>query len=207
MMARIERIEPLKNTRDRYVLHFEDETELTVTESLLVSFGLYSGRELDEEELRSLKSEIEKQSVKAKAAAMVAARPHSERELKRKLLQKGSSERYADEAVQWLADLGAIDDLEYARELVRHYSAKGYGKARIRDEFWKRGIPREIWDEALADYSAEEESIRRFVEARLKNGADRREIKRVSDALYRRGFSWDEIRSALSKYVDDLPEE
>lgn len=206
MMARIVKVERAGGRRDRYVLHFEDETELAVTESLVASFRLLPGRELGDEELELLKAELEKQKVKIRAAAMVAARPLSEQELKRKLVQKGSTEQNAEEAVEWLEGLGAVNDLEYARSLVRHYSAKGYGRAKIRDEFWKRGIPHEIWDEALAEYSLNEESISRFIEARLRNG-DRREIKRVSDALYRRGFSWDEIRSALNKYVDDLPEE
>ena len=207
MMARIEKTERLKNSSDRYAVYFEDETKLTVPESLIASFRLFPGRELDGEELSRLKSELERHKVRAKAAAIVGARPLSEQELKRKLIQKGTSEQRAEEAVEWLTELGAVNDLEYAEALVRHYSAKGYGRARIKDEFFRRGIPREIWDEALSGYSANENSIDRFIEARLKNIADRREIKRVSDALFRRGFSWDEIRSALARYVEDLPEE
>lgn len=206
MKARITKIERLKNSQDRYVLHFEDETKLKVAGSLIAKFSLFSGCELEQDELQRLKSELESHNVRARAAAMVGARPLSEQELKRKLIQKGSSERDAEGAAAWLEEIGAIDDAKYASTLVRHYSARGYGRAKIRDEFWKRGIPRDIWDEALEEYSTDEDSMQRFIEARLKNGAERREIKRVSDALYRRGFSWDEIKNALAKYIEDFPE-
>ncbi|NLL46199.1 MAG: regulatory protein RecX [Clostridiales bacterium] len=206
MKARITKIERLKNSQDRYVLHFEDETKLKVAGSLIAKFSLFSGCELEQDELQRLKSELESHNVRARAAAMVGARPLSEQELKRKLIQKGSSERDAEDAAAWLEEIGAIDDAKYASTLVRHYSARGYGRAKIRDEFWKRGIPRDIWDEALEEYSTDEDSMQRFIEARLKNGAERREIKRVSDALYRRGFSWDEIKNALAKYIEDFPE-
>lgn len=206
MKAHITKIELLKNSRDRYVLHFEDDTKLKVTGALIARFSLFAGCELGQDELERLKTERESHNVRARAAAMVGARPLSVQELKRKLMQKGSSEQDAEDAAAWLEEIGAIDDAKYASTLVRNYAAKGYGRARIRDEFFKRGIPRDIWDEALAEYSADEDSIRRFIEARLKDGADRREIKRVSDTLYRRGFSWDEIRNALAKYTEDIRE-
>jgi len=207
MTARIVKTERLKNSRDRYVLYFEDETKLTVTEALVAKFSLFAGRELEEDELKLLKSELERHSARARAAAMIGARPLSEYELKRKLMQKGASERDAEDAAGWLEEMGAINDAEYASTLVRHYAAKGYGKAKIRDELWKRGVPRDIWDEALAEYEANEDGMRRIIEAKLGKAADRRQLKRVSDALYRRGFSWEEIQNALTKYTTDFPEE
>ena len=37
----------------------------------------------------------------------------------------------------------------YAAQVVRYYSAKGYGERKLRDELYRRGVPRELWDEAL----------------------------------------------------------
>jgi len=207
MNARIVKTERLKNLSGRYVLHFEDDTKLTVSEALVARFSLFAGRELEAQELKKLKSEIKKQGARAKAAAMVGARPLSEKELKRKLVEKGNSAEDAEDASSWLREMGAVNDAEYASTLVSHYTARGYGKAKIKDEFFKRGIPRDIWEEALSGYTAHEESISRFIESRLRKGADRKELKRVSDALYRRGFSWEEIQNALAKYTTDFPEE
>lgn len=207
MTARITKTERLKNSRDRYALYFEDGTKLTVTEALVAKFSLFAGCELGKDELELLKSELGRQSARARAAAMVGARPLSEQELKRKLVQKGASESDAEDAAGWLEEMGAINDAEYALTLVRHYAAKGYGKAKIRDELWRRAVPRELWDEALSEYTANEDGMRRIIEAKLGKAADRKELKRVSDALYRRGFSWEEIQNALAKYTTDFPEE
>ena len=37
--------------------------------------------------------------------------------------------------------------------------------------------------------------------------ADPRELKRVSDSLLRRGFSWAQVKAALSRYAELPPEE
>ena len=42
---------------------------------------------------------------------------------------------------------------------------------------------------------------RSFLASRLRGGEDDpKQIKKVSDALCRRGFSWEEIRSGLRRY-------
>lgn len=82
--------------------------------------------------------------------------------------------------------------------LVRHYSAQGCGPARIRDELYRRGVPRELWDEALGN------SPRRAGDARVRHRVENagkplneKDYKRLSDALLRRGFSWGEVKTAL----------
>ena len=51
-----------------------------------------------------------------------------------------------------------LDDEEYAGQIVRHYSAKGYGERRIREELYRRGIPREYWKDALAQQPETDET-------------------------------------------------
>ena len=199
MSPRIARVEKAKR-KDRYILHFDNAPTLEVPETVVARFGLLPGRELDETELESVRFELGKQYARVKAAAMIGARPLTEKELKKRLSEKGISDEDAEEASVWLRDMGALNDSEYAESLVRRCIAKGYGEARIKDEFYKRGVPRELWDEALSDYSANEESIDRLLKAKLRNGADRKDIKKATDALFRRGFSWEEIREAISRY-------
>ncbi len=199
MSLRIASVEKSKRG-DGYILHFDGTPALEVPETVVAKFGLLPGRELADSELESVKSECGKQTARAKAAAMIGAQPLTEKELKRRLSEKGVNKEDAEEACGWLRDMGALDDAEYAAALVRRCAAKGYGKARIKDEFFRRGVPRELWDEALSEYAANEESIDRLLRAKLKNGVGAKELKKASDALYRRGFSWDEIHEAISRY-------
>ena len=90
--------------------------------------------------------------------------------------------------------------------VVRHYAGKGYGAGRIRQELQRRGVPRELWDEALTELTESDDKLDRFIASRLKDPSDRAQVQKVSAALYRRGFSWEEIRAALARFRVDTGE-
>lgn len=65
----------------------------------------------------------------------------------------------------------------------------GYGPARVCQELRRRGIGRDLWEDALAQLPPAEEAIEQFLRAKCKSGApDRAACKRLSDALLRRGI-------------------
>ena len=76
-------------------------------------------------------------------------RPHSEKELRNKLTQKGCSQEDIEAVVALCLDYGFVDDGEYAAMIARHYAAMGYGPGRVRTELNRRGVPKELWDDAL----------------------------------------------------------
>jgi regulatory protein len=131
----------------------------------------------------------------------------SAKELRDKLVQKGEDESVAQAAVQWLCENGLLDDSRYAGMVVRHYAGKGYGAGRIRQELNRRGVPRELWEDALGELPEGNEKLDRFLSSRLKDPADRSEVQKISAALYRRGFSWEEIRAALARFRADFGED
>ena len=148
----------------------------------------------------------EKYSVsRARALRIVGKRSISAAEIKKRLIDKGDSEDVADYTVNWLKELGLINDLEYAHSILRHYSEKGYGPARVRDEFFKRGIPRDMWDEVLEgelDNTNIEIAAALFLEKKLKNSIDDVDLNRASNALVRRGFNYEQARRAISQYLE-----
>ena len=140
--------------------------------------------------------------VQAAAADLVSRRPMSRRDLERKLVEKGASEEQAARAGQWLEDLGVLDDREYAALLVRHYSRMGYGPARLREKLREKGVPRELWDEALETAPSGEEQALAFLTARLHGRMpEEAEKQRLSRGLVRRGFSWGDVRAAWSSMM------
>ncbi|MGX8720894.1 MAG: regulatory protein RecX, partial [Eubacteriales bacterium] len=76
----------------------------------------------------------------------------------------------------------------------------GYGAQRIRGELHRRGVPRELWEEALQETSEPGDQISRFLRSRLKDPEDRKEVQKLSAALLRRGYSWEDIRAAFQQY-------
>ena len=197
---RIERIEASKHKRGRVLVFLEDGACLKITEQELLDFGLRSGDELDDAALSRLKEAAGVSNVKARAADLIGKRAMSRRDLERKLQDKGASEAEARYAAEWLEAIGAIDDLEYAALLVRHYGNLGYGPAYVRQKLYEKGVPRDLWEEAMDNLPAAEGSIDRYLEAKLKGKhPDEKEKKRLTDALLRRGFSWGDVKAGFSR--------
>lgn len=142
------------------------------------------------------------EEVRERAAYLVGRRALSVKELFQKLLEKGATEEQATEATEWLLELGALNDAAYAEMVVRHYSVRGYGAGRIRQELSRRGVPKEYWEDALTELSEPCDTIDAFLERKAKGLpiADQKQKKKLHDALLRRGFSFGEVRDALRRY-------
>lgn len=144
------------------------------------------------------------EEVKKHALRILDKKDVSRKMLIDKLTEKGASDGDAQEVADWLCDIGAVSDERYAELIVRHYSAKGYGVRRIQEEFYRRGISRDLWENALAELPETEDTVYTLLSQKLKRTevtAD--DIRRAEASLLRRGYSWSEIRSALERYQSE----
>ena len=202
---RIERIERSKHRQERVLVYLEGGDLLRVTGAELLRFGLYKGMDLTPELVVELQAAAQKSQLKQTAARMASGRMLSKKEVQHRLTKKGADEAQAAEMADWLESLGAVDDAGYAGAVARHYGAMGYGAGRVRQELMRRGVPRELWDEALAQLPPAGEAIRRFLDAKLRGRAmTPEESRRLAAALRRRGFSWNDIRPALNERGQDI---
>lgn len=160
-------------------------------------FGMYTGKELTQEQMDALVEAAGKMSAKMRAVRIVSATSVSKRDLEQRLVQKGEDPAQAREAVQWMSDLDLLDDAKVAEQVVHRCIAKGYGPARARQALYEKKVPKQYWDEALADYPDMTEKIEDFLHTKLARAYDDREVKRAIDALLRRGHSYGQIRQAL----------
>lgn len=189
-------------------MFLEDGACLKITEQELLDFGLRSGDELDGAALVKLKEAAGVSNVKAAAADLIGKRAMSRQRLEEKLVEKGASAAEARYAAEWLEAIGAIDDADYAVLLAQHCARQGYGPGRVREKLREKGVPRELWDDALDTLPSREGQIDRFLESRLHGQMpDDKEKKRLTDALLRRGFSWGDVKSAWGRYGSEVPED
>lgn len=197
----IQELKPSKRVEGRWLAVLEDGSILRVGEQEVIDFGLYTGKELTEEEAQSLQSAARRSGLKEKALLLLSRKPQSRWELERKLAQWEASEEETAAICDRLEELGYLNDASYAFRVVRHYSAKGYGERKLRDELYRRGVSRDLWAEALEQAEEPSEAIDAFVAKKLAGKApDQKELKKVSDALARRGYRWSEIDEALRRY-------
>ena len=183
----------------RYFVKFEDGSTMRLYRQTVEDFGLYTGKELSGQDMESLVEAAGKMSAKMRAVRIVSATSVSKRDLQQRLIQKGEDPEQAREAVQWMSDLSLLDDGKVAEQVVARCISKGYGLARAKQALYEKKVPKEFWEDALADYPDQEEKIEDFLRSRIRDPKDPREVKRAVDALMRRGHNYGAVRRALNQ--------
>ena len=203
------RIESLKTSPDRagrYWVTFEDGSRLGLYRQTVEDFGLYTGKEMSQEELEQLHTAAGQMSAKMRAVRIVSASSVSRRDLEQRLVRKGEDPQQAKEAVRWMEDLHLVDDRNTAEQVVHSCIAKGYGLARAKQALYEKRIPKEYWEDALVDYPDQADRIENFLRSRLDADSDQKEIKRAIDALIRRGHSYGTVKRVLNDLSFDTEE-
>ena len=207
------KVESLKTSPDRagrYWVTFDDGSKMGLYRQTVEDFALYSGKELDEQEAEALRTAAGQMSAKMRAVRIVSAASVSRRDLEARLGRKGEDPKQAKEAVAWMEDLHLVDDRATAEQVVSSCISKGYGLMRAKQALYEKRIPKEYWDEALADYPDQTEKITAFLKSRLDADSDEKQVRRAVDALIRRGHNYGAIRralDALSFDTEDFQEE
>lgn len=204
---KIKRIEASKYVQERVLVYPEEGDPLRITRAELLQFGLHQGMDLPPELVVELEKSGKSSSLRAKGAQLASGRMLSKKELREKLVRKGAEEEEAQDIALWLEELGAVDERAYAGILVRHYAAAHYGKKRIVQELQRRGIPRELMEEALAQLPEPCEAIEGYLAAKYKGRSlDFDERRKLGNALLRRGFDWRDIRPVLNALGEEIEE-
>ena len=188
----------------RYAVKFDDGTVMRLYRQTVEDFLLYSGKEMEDEEVEKLRLAAGKMSAKMRAVRIVSASSVSKSDLEHRLIQKGESKEDAKQAVEWMTDLDLLDDEKTAQQIVQRCVSKGYGRSRAKQALFEKRIPKELWESVLADYPDQSEKILAFLKTKLGDNWDEKDLRRATDSLLRRGHSYQEIRRALQEHTEGL---
>lgn len=195
--------------KDKIHIYINGEYLLTVDEIFWFSCGLVSGDEINEEELTAFEEAAGSRRAFNSALNSLDYRDHSEKEIRAKLLRKHDAD-YVDEAVEKLIELDLVNDERYAENYARElFERKKFGKMRIKSELRAKGISADIANAAVEELFEEEEpdNVQRIVDIIGKRYYNRMNDeggrKKVFSALQRMGYSFSDIREAMSEFSDD----
>lgn len=199
---RIESLTPSQKVQGRWIAVFADGSKLKLTDREMVDFALYAGLDVPEAAMEQLRDAAGESAARRRAVNILSARPLSRKELEKRLIEKGETPAHAAAAADYMEHLGYLNDEAYAKMLAEHYAAKGYGPRKVRDELYRRGVSREFWDAALEGLGEPDDTLDTLVAAKLRATPrpDRAALKKVSDALARRGYGWSDISAAIRRY-------
>lgn len=198
---KIDKIAAQPDRVGRHTVRFDDGTVIRLYRQTVEDFGLFPGMELTQEDLTKLQKAAGLMSAKMRAVRIVSASSVSKKDLERRLVQKGEDPSQAKNAVQWMEDLDLVDDRKTAQQIVSRCISKGYGLARAKQALYEKRIPKEYWQEVLEDYPDQREYIVAYLQSKLPDCNDPKQLRKAVDALIRRGHSYSVIRRAL----DELP--
>ena len=197
-MMRIDSVSAQPDRAGRYRVTLSDGSILRLYRQTVQDFGIYSGQELTQEEYEKLQKAAAQMSAKMRAVRIVSATSVSKQDLQQRLIQKGEDPAYARQAVSWMEEMHLLDDRRTAEQIVERCISKGYGVARAKQALYEKRIPKAYWEEVLEDYPEQEDAIRAYIDAHLPSQPDQKAVKKVIDALLRKGHSYGIIRRVLN---------
>ena len=144
--------------------------------------------------------EKKRRSARDQALSLLEYADRTERELVQKLRERGYAWEEIQDAVAFLLEYRYLDDQAYAQRYVRARSARKSCR-QLQAELEQKGIARELIETALEEETVDEEGqIRRFLEkkgCRPGEALEPQMLRRITAALARKGFSYDQIRSVM----------
>lgn len=131
-----------------------------------------------------------------RAFRMLARRPHSEREIRRKLREKGAAGPDVERVLERLRERGYVDDEAFARGWAKSRAAgRFWGDRRIAAGLRDRGILPEVVRTTLGEIRGELDegtALRLWLDRKLRGRdlatLEERERRRLARGLAARGF-------------------
>lgn len=184
------------------------EMKIYIHSEIIRKYNVAKGMKLSEEEADRLIYENDLRRARERALYLMESRDHSYRELFDKL-EKNYSEDICFEVCNRLAEIGVINDRRYAEKLCRQlFEVKKLGRYRVKQEMRLKGLGSEIIEEAMENFSEEDEPFERLeklVEQKYERYlTDRKGVEKVRNALARKGYSFGEIKEVLDLYDLDF---
>ena len=147
---------------------------------------------------------------------LLADRARTRAELASTLRHKGVSDESSSRVLERFDEVGLIDDKAFAGQWVRsrhHY--RGLGRTAIAAELRRKGVDKDIADEALAEVDQESERLRavELVRGKLRTmpaitpndrvKAGRRLLGMLARKGYPPGLAYEVVRTALAEHGAD----
>jgi regulatory protein len=142
------------------------------------------------------------------ALRFLANRPRSEREIRRRLAEKGHDPDRVSRVMEKLTRLKLVDDRAFAEYWLENRALhRPKGARALRAELFAKGVGREVVDDAVVQQERDEpdDAYRAAQRQASRWPADdeRAFRQRLAQFLQRRGFDWDAIEAASKRLWEE----
>lgn len=150
-------------------------------------------------------------AAKQKAYRLLSLRPHSEKELEKKLRGKGFPAAVVKDVLEKLHELNYLDDEAFAMQWARNLAVnKLWGNKKITSSLREKGVAADLIDAAIEVVRreiSEEEAAVILIKKKVARGKidvmDIKEKKKIFQSLMGRGFPTGLILNKLGKTAEE----
>lgn len=196
----VRNIEHFSGTKKKkYKVRFDCGTDLCLYEKEIKAYGIIEGEDFSKEEYERLLSEVLIPRAKRRAMHLLEKQDRTKADLERKLKQSGYPDEAIDIALNYVMSYRYIDDNRYAQNFV-YFNQGNKSKRRIMQDLLGKGVSKDIIEKALEGYEGDESYMIRALLKKKKydsETADRKDREKMYRYLASKGFSSDDILSAL----------
>jgi regulatory protein len=209
VMDTITAIEPQKRRGNRRSIYVNGQFVAGVDEEVVLELGLKVGQQVDAGRLTEVIQAEELRRARESALTLLDYRARTEKELERRLLQKGYPEDVVAQVITQLENVDLINDERFAANWVAsRVASRPMGRTRMTWELRRKGIASETVDEALSQVDADKEFEMALELAEQRLGGEKlkdpESKRKLAGFLQRRGFYWDIVSRILDRL---MPEE
>ncbi len=194
---KISDIKEQKNKKDRFSIFLDGEYAFSLSGSDLLDSKLRIGSELDSLTRQNLEKKSADSLLLAKAYDKCLRRPHSEKEIRDYLWKQKTEEELTDHIIGKCYDLKLLNDEDFAIRWVEHRRRANKSGRFIQNELVQKGIDKSIIEDVLD--SDDKDELRAMIEKKRSKYPNE---KKLIAYLQRQGFSYYDIREALTDEVD-----
>ena len=161
------------------------------------------GKKLSSKDYKKIKTDENHYSIKTKALNFLSFRPRSIKEVEISLLKKGFDNESISVVLNELIQKNYLNDEDFARTFALHLiKNKMLGKIAVYNRFFTHQIEQDmlnsILDELYEKYQPKD-LIKKIVEKKgSHDNINPINDRKMVDHLKRKGYSWNEISSALN---------
>ncbi len=189
---------------ERFIVELDDEQEVVLTPETVLKHGISPGREFSDRDFLQILREDNLRQAKDQALRYLGIRPHSRRELERKMREKGYRPPVIRQALDDLEKLDLVNDTRFARLFVQNeLNLRPASRMLLSQKLASRGIPREISEPLLTELlppDIELKIARQLAEKFIRSNS-RYQGKKLKEKLVRylqgKGFHWEHIQQVM----------
>jgi regulatory protein len=207
MAGTITALKVQKRNRNRVNVYLDERFAFGLASHLVVP--LRRGQFLSDKEIAHLKKEDEFQQAYERITKLIAHRPRSEAEVRRRMERQGVTPDLAERVIERLATVGLLNDAEFAQLWVENRETfRPRSRHMLRYELRQKGLDEEVIAQALQQVDEKESAHRLALQqgrrlSRLDWPAFRRKL---TGYLARRGYPYEITRDAVREAWQSVSE-